>query len=380
MRINISQDILARALRVVNRAISSHTTSSILSGIKLTATSKGLTLTSSQPSMILEYEVPIQQDKLDIQQTGSSVVPAKHFTEIIRALPADNISLQLNEQHVMEITTEQAVYRICGMVPDEFPAVPVNRYTSLFRISCLSLQQAIRQIAFAASTAEHASVLAGVLFEISHDSLTLRATDGVRYASTTVEWNRIQSNQSGDYPPIIIAAKQLLEVAKLLGDKQNELEVGVSSNQAKFSTEHWMMHCTFLRGHFPSVTVPPAFKSSITLHTSQLQQAVERAILLSGDSHVIHMQTSGHRMKLSAQAHGIGDVSEYIDIHDCEGDDALIALNGKYLHELIRSIGSDMLSIQLSGTRSPVVIKPYDRSPLVYLLTPIRTRDTTDLS
>ena len=68
------------------RAISSRTTIPILSGIKLELTNEELILTGSDTDISIEIKIPVNED-LNVESTGSIVLPARFFSEIIKNLP-----------------------------------------------------------------------------------------------------------------------------------------------------------------------------------------------------------------------------------------------------------------------------------------------------
>ena len=71
------------------KAVTSRTTIPILTGIKIVATSEGVTLTGSDSDISIESFIPKEEDGdeiVEVKQTGAIVLQAKFFSEIVKKL------------------------------------------------------------------------------------------------------------------------------------------------------------------------------------------------------------------------------------------------------------------------------------------------------
>lgn len=92
MKFTINRNLFIENLNNVMRAISSRATIPILSGIKLDLTEDELTLTGSDTDISIEIQIPVNDD-LNVESTGSIVLPARFFSEIVKKLPGKDLSL-----------------------------------------------------------------------------------------------------------------------------------------------------------------------------------------------------------------------------------------------------------------------------------------------
>lgn len=83
MKFTINRNLFIENLNNVMRAISSRATIPILSGIKLDLTEDKLTLTGSDTDISIEIQIPVNDD-LNVESTGSIVLPARFFSEIVK--------------------------------------------------------------------------------------------------------------------------------------------------------------------------------------------------------------------------------------------------------------------------------------------------------
>ena len=93
MKFTCNQQILAKALNTVSKAVSNRTTIPILKGIMITVTEEGkLILTASDLEISIKKEIDA-----NVEEPGSFVVMAKLFSDIVRKLPNEEIVISDEE-------------------------------------------------------------------------------------------------------------------------------------------------------------------------------------------------------------------------------------------------------------------------------------------
>ncbi|MCT7716344.1 MAG: DNA polymerase III subunit beta, partial [Lactobacillus iners] len=91
MKFIIDRNLFLKNLNNVLKAISSNTAIPILKGIKIDLSENTLTLTGSDTNISIKIDIP-KSDDLHIESTGSIVLPARFFSEIIKKLPGKDFS------------------------------------------------------------------------------------------------------------------------------------------------------------------------------------------------------------------------------------------------------------------------------------------------
>ncbi|HCE12558.1 MAG TPA: DNA polymerase III subunit beta, partial [Enterococcus sp.] len=86
MKLTLNRSEFMQELQTVQRAISTKTTIPILTGVKITLTDQGLTLTGSNADISIETFLSADNEKaqMNIEQTGAIVLQARFFSEIVR--------------------------------------------------------------------------------------------------------------------------------------------------------------------------------------------------------------------------------------------------------------------------------------------------------
>src|SRR5215813_10303342 len=90
MKITTRRDALFAQLQTVTRAASTRSAVQALSGVQLLARSGGIELRATD--MEIGLRVPLEGD---VVREGSVVLPARLVVDVVRALPGDEVSLEL---------------------------------------------------------------------------------------------------------------------------------------------------------------------------------------------------------------------------------------------------------------------------------------------
>jgi len=128
MKVTLNRTEFMQELQTVQRAISSKTTIPILTGVKLVLTDKGLTLTGSNADISIETFLSVEKEKVQmkIEQTGAIILQARFFSEIIRRLPDNTVTLEVIENNQVAITSGKANFTVNGLDADSYPHLPVK--------------------------------------------------------------------------------------------------------------------------------------------------------------------------------------------------------------------------------------------------------------
>ena len=123
IKFTMNRAVFINELSVVQRAIPSKSTIPILSGLKMVLTDEGLALTGSNGDISIETFLSSQNEKADmsIESTGSIVLQAKFFGEIVRKLPDNHFSFEVLENLQVKITSGTAEFVVNGLSSDNYP-------------------------------------------------------------------------------------------------------------------------------------------------------------------------------------------------------------------------------------------------------------------
>ena len=118
MKFICSQQVLSKALNTVSKAVSTRTTIPILKGILIETREDGkIRLAASDLDLSVE-----KITDAEVMESGSVVVLSRLFSDIIRKLPNEDITIESSEDGRILIKSSKSEFTIVGLAADEFPS------------------------------------------------------------------------------------------------------------------------------------------------------------------------------------------------------------------------------------------------------------------
>ena len=364
------KDKIMKALNSVVKGVASKTTMPILEGILIQTNDNEIKLTTYDLELGIEYKM-----ECDVQEQGSIVVNATMFTEIIRKLPDSEINISLNENNLLTIDCEGALYKLATMNPDEFPELPKIEVENSVTVEQSALKNMIRKTIFAVSQEETRPIFTGCLFEINNNKLNIVAIDGFRLALRTINIP-VPVN---DFKAVI-PAKTLNEVNKILTDSFDSIKIGVSKNQAVFEMENCKVVTRILDGEFLnySTVIPTTWQTRIRVERESLLNSFERISLIASSSiekekkYPVKVTVDIGKLTISC-TNQTGDAKEEVFI-STEGQNLEVGFNPRYFLDSLKAIDENEVYIEFGSNVSPCLIKSIENNDYVYMILPIRLK------
>ena len=375
MKFTVNRNLFLDNLNNVMHAISSRATIPILSGIKLNLTETELLLTGSDTDISIEIKIPVSED-LTVESTGSIVLPARFFSEIIRRLPGKEFSLEVKESFQTQIISENSEFTINGLDANNYPRLPEIPDESSFVISGKTFREIINETQFAVATQESRLVLTGVHFTFSPDKIHAVATDSHRLSSRALTLE----NGPQAKTDLIIPGKSLLELARIIGETDPEIKVCPGENQVLFEIGNILFYSRLLEGSYPDTErlIPTDSTTTVEFDLMELSSALDRASLLThaGRNNVVDLtlDTEKQSAKLSGESAEIGNVEEDVSFKKLEGNNLKISFNPDYLRDALKASVTDSVIMDFTQPLRPFTVNP-DKTDInfVQLITPVRT-------
>ncbi|HLZ70374.1 MAG TPA: DNA polymerase III subunit beta [Dehalococcoidia bacterium] len=377
MKVSCLQENLARGLAVVRPAVASRSTLPITQNVLVTTDGGRLKLAATDLEIALSCWVGAR-----IEEEGTTTVPARLFQDFVNSLPQDQIALTLPARsRTMRLTCARNEATIGSMDADDFPPIPAVQSELALRIDRQALKQAIGHVAFAAATDDSRPVLTGVQFQVEDEQLTLAAADGFRLAV----FHLALSEPAPEKLEIIVPARALNELARLLTDEESPVEMMVNANRSSVMFRvvnkdvEAEMVAQLKQGPFPNYgqLIPKAHNTRVTVDAREFLRETKIAAIFARDgSGIVRLQVhpgeelSPGRLQISARAEEIGDNQGEIDAA-VEGESSKIAFNSKYLQDVLNVISDGKVALETQGPSQPGVIRPLGLDNYVHVVMPM---------
>ncbi|MEQ6376404.1 DNA polymerase III subunit beta [Bacillaceae bacterium S4-13-58] len=379
MKFVIQRELLMESLQHVMKAVSSRTAIPILTGIKLEAYPQGIKLTGSDSDISIESFIPVEEDgKIYVEniESGSVVLQAKYFPEIIRKLPKQIVEIEVDDHFNVNVRSGSAEFHLNGQDADEYPHLPEVEIEESFSISSDLLKDLVKQTVFAVSASETRPILTGVNVSLRDGKLSFVATDSHRLASRKIP---VTGNLALlEEKSIVIPGKSLNELNKILDDNQEMVHISLTQNQILFKTKNLHFLSRLLEGNYPETSrlIPDQSKTIVVIDTKDLLHVVDRASLLAKENqnNVVKLVTKVDKLiEISSNSPEIGKVVESIEAKRIDGEELKISFSAKYLIDALRVINNTQVKIEFTGAMRPFLIRPLDDEDLLQLILPVRT-------
>ena len=371
MKIVCYKDNILKAINSVVKGVASKTTMPILEGILIQTNDDEIKLTTYDLEIGIEYVI-----KCDVKEQGSTVVNAIMFSEIIRKLPDTEINISVNNNNLLEIECEGALYKLATMNPDEFPELPKIEIENSIEIEQNALKNMIRKTIFAVSSEESRPIFTGCLFEIENNKLSVVAVDGFRLALRSMYLNKQSNNFSA-----VIPGRTLNEVNKIISDSFEPIKIGVSKNQALFEMENCKIVTRILDGEFLNYknVIPSNWETRIRVNKNSIQNCFERISLISSSAvekekkYPVKVNVDIGKVVISC-TNQTGDAKEELYV-STEGKNLEAGFNPKYFLDSFKAIDDEEVYIEFGSSISPCLVKSVENNDYTYMILPIRLKE-----
>ena len=379
MHVKCTQDHLSQALSSVIRAVGSRPMMPALGNVLLATDGERLKLAATNLDLGISTWIAAP-----IEEEGTVTVPARLLTDLVHSLPVgEQVELREKDQsRTLTVTCAHSHTQVRGIDPDEFPPIPTTEGEPTVSIERVLLREMIGQVAMAAARDDTRPVLAGVSVELAGSQLTMAAADGFRLAVREATLER----ELPEPVNIIVPARALQELVRVMGDDDGAVEITVTPNQSQvlFRAGDVVLVSRLIEGQFPNYQqiIPKSHTTRVVVPRRAFSEATRRVSLFARESaNVLRLgvEAGGDgdglvpgQVVIDAQAQDVGEIRDEVDA-SIEGESTHIAFNAEYLNDLLGVLETDDVVLEVTGPLSPGVIKGADLADYLHVIMPMHT-------
>lgn len=367
MKFICNKNELSEAISNVSSAVSQRSTIPALSGIKVTVNEGSLELTAYNLEMGIKTSITARTEG-----TGEFVASPHLFSEFTRRMSGDEISFEINENNVINITNSSTDAAFPAISAEEFPELPSVESGRSFTVKQTALRSMIMQTSYAASTNESKPVLTGELFDIEDKNFNLVAIDSFRLA---IRKERIESGENFNF---VVPKKALLQVASLIKeDPEKECTISVNQSHVIFEVGNVYVITRLLEGNFVNykLSIPSESKTEVIINKREFSDCLERCALLNEEKAKapVRCEIGDGMVKINFRS-SVGKLSDEIPA-DITGDKLTIGINNRMFLEALRAADGDKLRMRFNGPLKVIEILPLENEDYIFLIMPIQLKN-----
>ena len=363
MKLICSKSNLLHGVNIVSKAVPTRTTMAILECILIDASSDEIKLTAND--MELGIETIIDGE---IVENGIIALDAKIFSENVRKLPDNDVTIETDASFKTVITCEKAKFNIIGKSGDDFSYIPYIERNEAISISQFTLKEVIRQTIFSIADNENNKLMGGELFELNENQLRVVSLDGHR-----ISIRKIELKENYGSKKVVVPGKTLQEISKIVnGTADEDVMIFIADNHIIFEFDRTTVVSRLIEGEYFKIDqmLSSDYETKVKINKRELLDCIDRATLLvkEGDKKPIIMNITDGNMELKINSF-IGSMNEEIDITK-EGKDILIGFNPKFFIDALRVIDEEDVTLYMVNPKAPCFIKD-DDGRYTYMILPV---------
>jgi DNA polymerase III subunit beta len=367
LKLTVSRETFLAKLGIAVRGASTRSAIQTLAGVLIRVDDNRVELEATD--MELGVRVAVEPSASD---PGKAVVPGRLLLDVVRSLPADELSLEYRSaQQDVELVSGPARFHLRTLPPEDFPKLPQVPAEGVMRVPSAAFVDTIARVARAASRDETRPHLTGVLVTASGRELRMVATDSYRLSVKETQLDEaLDGSLEANVP-----ARTLQELARVAGASPVEtIGVAALENQVVFTVDDVMLSSRLVEGRFPNYQqlLPESYEHELRVSRDELLEVVRRVGLLAQKNAPLRLRFADGSLDVSAQTPDVGEASESLPI-PFTGEPLEIGFNPEFFRDGLESAETEELTLKLISPLRPGLIQSGDDgSGFVYLVMPIR--------
>ena len=361
MKLQVTQENLAKALNTVARVANTRNTLPILANVLLQTADNRLSISATNLDIGITHRIGSK-----IEKTGSITVPARLMQDFVGSLPEGVLKLELADNK-LHITTDQYKSSINGIAADDFPVMPAITAGSTWKAGAAELKKALSQVVFAASADDARPVLTGVYFHSSGGEVTAAATDSYRLAERKLGKNKASVG-------FLVPASAANDLLRIISDPDKEVVVTHDDQQVLFQVGDITLVARLIEGNYPDYRklIPSKFATVAKLARADFLNITKVSALFAREAAgSITIKAESKKVSINAIASQLGENTASADA-EIKGSGE-VTLNSRYLVDALNAFSGEQVEFCFNGKLEPCIIRSSDDSKYLHLIMPLRS-------
>jgi len=374
MKFSVSSTTLCSRLQTLSRVLASKSSLTVLECILFELKDGKLKMTGSDGENRLETTLEVNEP----QGEGRFAIKAMTMINGLKEISEQPVWINVNEEtKEVEISYQNGKSSFVGQSGEEYPEkAPVEGVTQQVTIANDVLLNGINRALFATADDELRPVMNGIFFDLKPESLTFVASDGHKLVR-----DRVLTAHSDNPTSFILPKKPARTLKEILGKESGDCTITFSDKLAELSIENFTLSCRLIDGRYPNYAsvIPGDNPYHVTIDRQALIGALRRvSVFASIATSLVRLRFENNDLKVSAQDMDYSTSAEEHILCDYAGTPMSIGFKGTFLIDILNSIDSQDVVLQLADPARAGVIVPADQAEgedLLMLLMPMMLND-----
>lgn len=370
---NISRDDLLSAISSQQNITSKKGTLAILSNVLLEVEQDRVTFTGTDLEIGLKQMVPAE-----VISSGSLTLPAKKLFELARESGSSTISFEEEDNNWVKITAGPSVYKLAGMISDEFPQFPEYDEEKMVNVESAVIADLVDKTIFSiAQDKENMfSLTAALLQKVEEDEklyLKMISSDGHRLTLMSKEVD--ESLAALQMNPVTLIPRRGVQEIRKFCDNTDSFSFGIEEKQAVLKSSDSLLIIRLMEGEFPdyqSILSTLSENNIIRIDRLRFLESLKRINLFTEDLfHAIKMEIQGGEIVLTSQNADFGSAKDEFDV-EYNGEPLSLGFNCRYFMDTLQVVDGETINANISSDESPCLITSDDDEGFISIIMPMK--------
>ena len=361
MKLQVTQENLAKALNSVARIANYRNTLPILSNVLIKTDKNRLSIAATNLDIAITHFVGSK-----IETGGAITVPARLMQDFISNLPEGVLDLELQDSK-LHIATDKYTSTINGIPAEDFPVMPAIKGGSLWKLPARDFKKSLQQVVLAASADDARPVLTGVYFHATGGKVLAVATDSYRLAEKKLGRHKDPMN-------FLVPATAANDLLRIISDTDKEVAITHDDQQVMFQVDDVTLVARLIEGNFPDYhkLIPTKFATTATLARADFINIAKISSLFARES------AGSITIKVELKSVSINSVASQIGENTATADAEVsgsgeVTLNSRYLIDALNAFSGPEVEFCFNGKLEPCILRSAGEPDYLHLIMPLRS-------
>ncbi len=366
MDFKVTRSELIAALQRVIGVVEKRQTLPILSNVLIQIVGEILSVTGTDLEVELIGRCHLEESANDTEIT----LPGRKLMDICRSLPDDAlVHFKLSGEKVT-VKSGKSRFVLAALSAKDFPNVEEGSGMVEFSIAQSAFHDVMDKTHFAMAQQDVRYYLNGLLMEFDGAQVRAIATDGHRLAMCYEEIAGLSLEKA----QIIIPRKGVLELLKLLDNRDDTIYVVVGKNHLRITSETFTFVTKLIEGKFPDYNkvLPKGGNKLLSMDKNVLKQSLTRVSILSNEKfRGVRVLLGENSFRIQANNPEQEEAEEELPV-EYSGETLDIGFNVSYLIDVLGTISSDEVKLTFLDANSSVILEGTNQDNATYIVMPMR--------
>ena len=377
MKFSVMKSVLMNVLTPAMGTVSNKNTITSIEGVLIETLENGKIRISTYD---MNKGIRATFEPTSVEEEGKYIINAQRFYQTIRALPDDELTIEVSESLNCTVSAGKASFSMFATKGDDFPNLPELISDRGFKISSQVLKNIIGKVAHSVAVADNRVMLTGAFFKINKEGIEVVSCDNYTLSKCSVKCE--VDDATDESYSFIIPGHALGEIVKVLPDKDDyKCSVYLSRKHAIIICDDLIFFTRTIDSEYIDYNriIPKDNDIFVTAERERVLVGLERANIIaeekiagSGRSYVKIKAEDDYLTITSTSVNG-----KVFDEMDCEheGSDIEIGFNCRYLINSIRAAEGERIKMSFKSPTHAITIEPgeeIENYDYFYMVLPVR--------